>query len=245
MKHQQTNHPTLPALLCNVSGSATPVKNSLCCAATGITKAARATAGGLIPHVKLRGAAHVDATLNAQNRPLAQPALGYNPSLSALDLHESIARLMQIPHVGRKTAGLIHAAGVRWVGIEHAHNDLHPDPLPVCHIASKDIEYLQGGSDRHAVVRTGEVSKYKLPLYTRPNTSEIKYWRSVAHFYEQNVIDLKKDREITLAYLADLSSLLLEWQHSYSTGTAAHRDLHDRTDLALSTNIQDSEQRDD
>lgn len=77
MKHQQTNHPTLPALLCNVSGCDTPVKNSLCCAATGITKAVRATAGVLIPHEKLREAAHVDATLNAQNRPHAQPVVGY------------------------------------------------------------------------------------------------------------------------------------------------------------------------
>ena len=77
MKHQQTKHPALPALLCNVSRSATPVKNSLCCTATGITKAVRATAGVLIPHEKLRGAAHVDATLNAKNRPLAQLVVGY------------------------------------------------------------------------------------------------------------------------------------------------------------------------
>ena len=77
MKPSQTNTPTAPALLCIENGSDTPVKNSLCCAAAGITKAFRATAGVLIPHVKLREAAHVDATLNAQNRPPAQLVVGY------------------------------------------------------------------------------------------------------------------------------------------------------------------------
>ena len=77
MKPSQTNTPTAPALLCIESGSDTPVKNSLCCAATGVIKAFRATAGVLIPHVKLRRAARVDATLNAQNRPLAQLVVGY------------------------------------------------------------------------------------------------------------------------------------------------------------------------
>lgn len=79
MKPSQTNTPTAPALLCieSGSGSDTPVKNSLCCAATGVIKALRATAVVLIPHVKLRRAARVDATLNAQNRPLAQLVVGY------------------------------------------------------------------------------------------------------------------------------------------------------------------------
>lgn len=77
MKPSQTNTPTAPALLCIESRSDTPVKNSLCCAAIGVIKALRATAGVLIPHVKLRRAARVDATLNAQNRPLAQLVVGY------------------------------------------------------------------------------------------------------------------------------------------------------------------------
>ncbi|MBW0238264.1 hypothetical protein AWM69_20155 [Pseudomonas sp. D1HM] len=77
MTHLLTNHLPLPALLRNTNGIDTPVKNSLCCAAAGITKAFRATAGVLIPHVKLRGAAHVDATLNAKNRPPAQLVVGY------------------------------------------------------------------------------------------------------------------------------------------------------------------------
>ena len=92
MKPSQTNTPTAPALLCIESRSDTPVKNSLCCAAIGVIKALRATAGVLIPHVKLRRAARVDATLNAQNRPLAQLVVGYGhqtisiESLSAADV---------------------------------------------------------------------------------------------------------------------------------------------------------------
>ena len=92
MTHQLIHHPAQPALLCNVRGITAPVKNSLCCAAAGITNAIRATAGVFIPHVKLREAAHVDATLNAQNRPPAQLVVGYGhqtisiESLSAADV---------------------------------------------------------------------------------------------------------------------------------------------------------------
>ena len=77
MTHSLTNRLLLPALLRNTSAIDTPVKNSLCCAAAGITKAFRATAGVLIPHIKLREAAHLDAPLNAKNRPPAQPVVGY------------------------------------------------------------------------------------------------------------------------------------------------------------------------
>ena len=79
MTHSHTNRFCLPALLRNANGIDTPVKNSLCCAAAGITKAFRATAWVLIPHIKLRKAAHLDAALNAQNRPPAQPVVGYSP----------------------------------------------------------------------------------------------------------------------------------------------------------------------
>ncbi len=77
MTHLLTNHLPLPALLRNTNGIDAPVKNSLCCAAAGITKVFRATAGMLIPHIKLREAAHLDAPLNAKNRPLAQLVVGY------------------------------------------------------------------------------------------------------------------------------------------------------------------------
>ncbi|OZY62517.1 hypothetical protein CJF37_18060 [Pseudomonas fragi] len=77
MTYSLTNRLPLPALLRTASGIDTPVINSLCCAAAGITKALRATAGGLIPHIKLRKAAHLDAPLNAKNRPPAQLVVGY------------------------------------------------------------------------------------------------------------------------------------------------------------------------
>ena len=83
MTHSLTNRLPLPALLRNARGIDTPVKNSLCCAAADITKAFRATAGVLIPHIKLREAARIDAPLSAQNRPPAQLVVGYKHQLSA------------------------------------------------------------------------------------------------------------------------------------------------------------------
>jgi hypothetical protein len=51
--------------------------NSLCCAAAGIIAPLSATAEALIPHEKLREAATPGAALIAQNRPPAQPVVGY------------------------------------------------------------------------------------------------------------------------------------------------------------------------
>jgi len=68
---------TSTALLRTANRVDTLETNSLCCAAAGIIAPLRATTEALIPHEKLRGAALVDATLNAQKRPLAQPAVGY------------------------------------------------------------------------------------------------------------------------------------------------------------------------
>jgi len=68
---------TSTALLRTANGVDTLETNSLCCAAAGIIAPLRATAGALIPHEKLRGAALDDATLNAPKRPLAQPVVGY------------------------------------------------------------------------------------------------------------------------------------------------------------------------
>ncbi|SDQ87253.1 hypothetical protein [Pseudomonas moorei] len=50
--------------------------SSLCCAAAGITAPSSSTTEALIPHEKLRGAASPDASLTAQNGPLAQPVVG-------------------------------------------------------------------------------------------------------------------------------------------------------------------------
>ena len=89
MTHSLTNLLPLSALLRNASGIAAPVINSLCCAAAGITKALSATAGVLIPHKKLREAAQVGASLNAKNRPPAQPVVGYKRSTknSGCEIH--------------------------------------------------------------------------------------------------------------------------------------------------------------
>lgn len=158
MKNHQDNNSTLPALLRTASGGDTLETNSLCCVAAGIIAPLSATAEALIPHEKLRGAALADATLNAQERPLAQPAVGYKAELKAL---------MSIHGVGRQTAGRIHAAGFRLTDSNGVHNETQVDAQPICHIGLKDLEYIQGGTDRHAVVRSGAVSKYKVPLYTR------------------------------------------------------------------------------
>lgn len=80
MKNIQNNTGALPALLRTANGGDTLETNSLCCAAAGIIAPPSATAEALIPHQKLRGAALADATLNAQESPLAQPVVGYMPS---------------------------------------------------------------------------------------------------------------------------------------------------------------------
>jgi len=77
MKNQQDNFPSLSALLRAADSVDTLETNSLCCEAAGIIAPSSATTEALIPHEKLRGAALADATLNAQERPPAQPALGY------------------------------------------------------------------------------------------------------------------------------------------------------------------------
>lgn len=64
--------------------------NSLCCVAAGIT-APYSTTEALIPHEKLREAASLNATLIAQNRPLAQPVVGYSGSQSDQKKPEQIA----------------------------------------------------------------------------------------------------------------------------------------------------------
>lgn len=65
------------ALLCDAIGGDAQETKSLCCAAAGIIAPLSATAEALIPHEKLREAATPDATLIAQDRPPAQPVVGY------------------------------------------------------------------------------------------------------------------------------------------------------------------------
>ena len=77
MKIEQQTTEASTALLCNVRVVDAQETKSLCCAAAGITKPVSATAEALIPHEKLREAAHPDATLNAKKRQPAQHAQGY------------------------------------------------------------------------------------------------------------------------------------------------------------------------
>ncbi|WP_250212097.1 hypothetical protein [Pseudomonas fluorescens] len=88
MKNYQDKPSALPALLRAARGVDTLEPNSLYCAAADIIAPSSATAEALIPHEKLRGAALADATLNAQERPLAQPVVGYKQLRSvARELH--------------------------------------------------------------------------------------------------------------------------------------------------------------
>lgn len=79
MKIEQENTQSMPALLCNDCGVDAQETKSLCCEAAGIIDPVCATAEALIPHEKLREAASVDAALIAQERPPAQPVVGYKP----------------------------------------------------------------------------------------------------------------------------------------------------------------------
>lgn len=77
MQKDQNNTQSTTALLCKETSVDTPETNSLCCAAAGIIAPSSSTTDALIPHEKLREAATPNATLIAQNRPPAQPAVGY------------------------------------------------------------------------------------------------------------------------------------------------------------------------
>ena len=102
----QTTQPST-ALLHTANGVDTLETNSLCCAAAGIIAPLRATAGALIPHEKLRGAAPPDATLIAQERPPAQPVVGYihdSGYVNALPESEAGRRHWTVsPSVGSKS----------------------------------------------------------------------------------------------------------------------------------------------
>ena len=78
------------ALLSNANGVDAPETNSLCCAAAGIIAPLRATAEALIPHEKLREAATPYATLIAQNRPPAQPVVGYTQVQAVTIVQEAV-----------------------------------------------------------------------------------------------------------------------------------------------------------
>ncbi|WP_202928198.1 hypothetical protein [Pseudomonas chlororaphis] len=96
MKIEQKNTQSMPALLCNDCGVDAQETKSLCCEAAGIIDPVCATAEALIPHEKLREAASVDATLIAQERPPAQPVVGYKP-LSQSDERAEYEKEFPVP----------------------------------------------------------------------------------------------------------------------------------------------------
>jgi len=77
MQMVQHNTQSTTALLCEEVSVDTLETNSLCCEAAGIIAPSSSTTEALVPHEKLREAATPNATLIAQNRPPAQPAVGY------------------------------------------------------------------------------------------------------------------------------------------------------------------------
>lgn len=77
MHMDQHNTQSTTALLCEEVSVDTLETNSLCCEAAGIIAPLSSTTEALPPHEKLREAATPNATLIAQNRPPAQPAVGY------------------------------------------------------------------------------------------------------------------------------------------------------------------------
>jgi hypothetical protein len=78
MQKYQHDTQSTTALLRKETSVDTLETNSLCCAAAGIIAPSGSTTEALTPHEKLREAATPNATLIAQNRPTAQPVLGYN-----------------------------------------------------------------------------------------------------------------------------------------------------------------------
>lgn len=83
MQMDQHDTQTTTALLRKETSVDTLETNSLCCAAAGIIAPSSSTTEALIPHEKLREAAPPNATLNAQNRPPAQPVEGYKQPSSS------------------------------------------------------------------------------------------------------------------------------------------------------------------
>ena len=93
MQMDQHDTQSTTALLRKETSVNTLETNSLCCEAAGIIAPSSSTTEALIPHEKLREATTPNATLIAQNRPPAQPAVGYthpdinseSPSQKAVD----------------------------------------------------------------------------------------------------------------------------------------------------------------
>ncbi|WP_256680485.1 hypothetical protein [Pseudomonas sp. Larv2_ips] len=97
MQKDQHNTQSTTALLRKETSVDTPETNSLCCAAAGVIAPSSSTTEALIPHEKLREAATPNATLIAQNRPPAQPVVGYtHPDSNSQSTSQKAVYGMQI-----------------------------------------------------------------------------------------------------------------------------------------------------
>ncbi|SDC95415.1 hypothetical protein SAMN04490189_1030 [Pseudomonas koreensis] len=99
MQKDRHNTQSTTALLCKETGVDTLETNSLCCEAAGIIASSSSTTEALIPHEKLREAATPNATLIAQNRPPAQPVVGYKQAQLVADklhTHQGVGRNLDL-----------------------------------------------------------------------------------------------------------------------------------------------------
>ena len=97
MQKDKYNTQFTTALLRKKTSVDTLETNSLCCAAAGIIACSSSTTEALIPHEKLREAATPNATLIAQNRPPAQPAVGYtHPDINSESPSQETVNEIQI-----------------------------------------------------------------------------------------------------------------------------------------------------
>lgn len=97
MQMDQHDSQSTTALLRKKTSVDTLEIKSLCCAAAGIIAPSSSTTEAFIPHEKLREAATPNATLNAHNRPPAQPVEGYkHPSYSPEHTAKVAANKVQI-----------------------------------------------------------------------------------------------------------------------------------------------------
>jgi len=125
MQKDQHNTQSPTALLREESRVDTLETNSLCCAAAGIIASTSSTTEAPIPHEKLREAATPNATLTAQNRPPAQPVVGYGHAsptydIPRLELFDSLVQAVTRHVAARPFTGpraLMHRFGI---GLQHA-----------------------------------------------------------------------------------------------------------------------------
>ncbi len=186
MKNQQNNTSALSALLRTANSGDTLETNSLCCAAAGIIAPPSATAEALIPQEKLRGAALADATLNAQERPLAQPAVGYKQL-------QSVARELHVYQNIRSNADLLGAMGKYSCAPHPVHIGLGEEPGHNCGL----LQGTKHSHERFDHIRQREINRVNSPHSHQMFLGLCEHLNSLGYIglmqrieiYEQHVAD--------------------------------------------------------